>query len=298
MDTNWCYTMDMLLNMMLVALMGLIAIIAGIFEDLESDIASTSNPNSQLQLAPEVGNLHKLFNCAISGEPLLVGTMATISGAIASVLFTLGYPVILVLLTSALVATIVQVIFSVSSYMGRITSQALYNQPLFVDVLKKHLPIVAAYDFITLFSITTLSYIMIYLLNPPVPIVLPVATMMIGITLGSIGSAVGDIHYGAEKLYQNYEFGSGIAVSANGNIVTKSPLGSRNSVDVVKFCSKFGGPITGLCFGIIIFSNFWIYLVFGIEGGLIVGLIIVLLLLIINTLLERNARLKYGKYGK
>ena len=31
-------------NMFLVILMGLFAIIAGIFEDLESDVASTSNP--------------------------------------------------------------------------------------------------------------------------------------------------------------------------------------------------------------------------------------------------------------
>ena len=290
--------MDILLNMMLVAFMGLIAIIAGMFEDLESDVASTSNPNSQVQLAPEIGNLHKLFNRAISGEPLLVGTMATISGTVAYVLFTLEYPVILVLLLSSLVATMIQVVWSASSYMGRITSQALYNQPLFLDVLKKHLPVITAFAFITLFSITTLSYIMTYLLNPAVPITLPVVTMLMGITLGSIGSAVGDIHYGAEKLYQNYEFGSGTPVSVNGNIATKSALGSRSSIDVVKFCSKFGGPMTGLCFSIIIFLNFWIYLVFGKIGGLIAGLIIVLSFLIFNTLIERKARLKYGKYEK
>ena len=82
--------MDILFNLVLVALMGLIAIIAGIFEDLESDVASTSNPNSQVQLAPQVGNLHKLFNRAVSGEPVLMGTTATIAGSIAYVLFTLN----------------------------------------------------------------------------------------------------------------------------------------------------------------------------------------------------------------
>ena len=50
--------MDIIFNLMVVTLMGLVAIIAGIFEDLESDVASTSNPNSQVQLAPQVGNLH------------------------------------------------------------------------------------------------------------------------------------------------------------------------------------------------------------------------------------------------
>ena len=288
--------MDIFLNLVLVAFMGLVAIIAGIFEDLESDLASTSNPNSQVQLAPQVGNLHKLFNRAISGEPILVGTMATISGSIAYVLFTLNYPLVLVLSIAALVATLIQVIMSITSYMGRITSQALYNQPLFLDVLFKHIPLIAAYEFVTLFSITTLSYIMVYLLNPAVPLTLPVVSLLMGITLGSIGSAIGDIHYGAEKLYQNHEFGSGIAVSNNGNIVTKSALGSRGSIDVVRFCSKFGGPVTGLCFGLIVFLNFWIYLVFGIEYGLIVGLIIVLLFFVLNVIIERKARLKYGKY--
>ena len=290
--------MDMIFNLVLVTFMGLLAIIAGIFEDLESDVASTGNPNSQVQLAPQIGNLHKLFNRAVSGEPLLMGTMATISGTIAYVFFTMDYPVILVLLLSAFIATIVQVILSVSSYMGRITSQALYNQPLFMDVLLKHLPMVAAHAFITLFSITTLSYIMVYLLNPAVPLTLPVAALLMGVTLGSIGSAVGDVHYGAEKLYQTSEFGSGISVSTNGNITTKSALGSRSSIDVAKFCSKFGGPMTGLCFGLVIFLNFWIYLVFGIKTSLIVGLIIVLLFLLLNAILERNARLNYGKYEK
>ena len=51
--------MDLIFNLAIVTLMGLIAIIAGIFEDLESDVASTSNPNSQVQLAPQIGNLHK-----------------------------------------------------------------------------------------------------------------------------------------------------------------------------------------------------------------------------------------------
>ena len=71
--------MDMISNLLLVAFMGLIAIVAGMFEDLESDVASTSNPNSQVQLAPQVGKLHKFFNRAISGEPLLVGCMSAIA---------------------------------------------------------------------------------------------------------------------------------------------------------------------------------------------------------------------------
>ncbi|RAP53092.1 MAG: tetrahydromethanopterin S-methyltransferase subunit E [Methanosphaera sp. rholeuAM270] len=288
--------MDIIYNLVLVIFMGLMAILAGIFEDLESDVASSSNPNSQVQLAPQVGNLHKLFNRAISGEPLLVGTMATIAGALAYLMLSLNYPLVPVLLIAAFIATLIQVILSITSYMGRITSQALYNQPVFLDVIYKHVPTMAAHAFISLFSITTLSYIMVYLLNPAIQLSMPVVSLLLGVSLGSIGSAVGDIHYGAEKLYQSSEFGSGIPVSLNGNITTKSALGSRNSIDVVYFCSKFGGPMTGLCFGIIIFLNFWIYMVFGFKGGLIAGLILVFIFLFLNIMLERNSRLKYGKY--
>ncbi|HIJ15634.1 MAG TPA: tetrahydromethanopterin S-methyltransferase subunit E, partial [Methanosphaera sp.] len=40
------------------------------------------------------------------------------------------------------------------------------------------------------------------------------------------------------------------------------------------------------------------YLVFGIEYGLIVALAIVLLFFVLNMILERKSRLKYGKYEK
>ncbi len=286
-----------LLNLGLITLMGLIALIAGIFEDLESDVASTSNPNSQVQLAPQIGNLHKFFNRAVSGEPLLVGTMATISGSVSYLLLSyFNQSVLVSLLIGTLVATVIQVLFSISSYMGRITSQALYNQPLFMDVIYKHIGTMAGHAFISLFSITLLSYIMGYLLQPASQVALPILTLLWGITLGSIGSSVGDIHYGAEEHYQNYSFGSGTPVSINGWITTKSAIGSRNSIDVANFCSKFGGPLTGLCFGLIVFLSFWTAIVFGTVGGIVVGLIIVVITVILNTLLERNARIQYGKY--
>ena len=290
--------MDMIFNLMVVTVMSLIAVIAGIFEDLESDVASTSNPNSQVQLASEVGNLHKFFNRAISGEPLLVGTMATISGTVCYVLLSFNYHVLLSLILSAIVATLIQLIFSITSYIGRITSQALYNQPIFMDVLYKHVPTVAAHAFITLFSITLLSYLMVYVMKPSLPLTLPLVTLLIGIMLGSVGSAVGDIHYGAEKLYQTQEFGAGIPVSSNGQITTKSSIGSNSSIDVVKFCSKFAGPLTGLCFGIIIFLSFWQSLVFGVKIGLVVGFIIIILITVLNGFLEYTSRKKYGKYEK
>ena len=44
--------MEPLISMGVLALIGVAATIAGASEDLESDIGSQSNPNSQVQLAP------------------------------------------------------------------------------------------------------------------------------------------------------------------------------------------------------------------------------------------------------
>ena len=132
--------------------------------------------------------------------------------------------VLLAIFISSILVTMVQAVLSITSYMGRVTSQSLYNQPIFMDMLYKHIPTMMAFAFVTQLSIVLLSYIMTYLLVPAVNLSLPVVSALMGITLGSIGSAVGDIHYGAEKLYQNQEFGSGLPVSNSGNIVRMSSM--------------------------------------------------------------------------
>ncbi|MCQ8905273.1 MAG: tetrahydromethanopterin S-methyltransferase subunit E, partial [Methanothermobacter sp.] len=96
--------------------------------------------------------------------------------------------------------------------------------------------------------------------------------------------------------YQQYPFGGGIPVAIHGDITTKAELGARNSMDVVHFCAKYGGPLTGFAFGTIVFLSFWNTIVFGITGGIISGLIIVLLLIILNNRLEVFARNRYGPY--
>lgn len=289
--------MEILSNFLLVIFMTLIAIIAAMFEDLESDVASTSNPNSQVQLAPQIGNLHKLFNRAVSGEPLFVGAMATIAGSVCYCLIINNCNIILSLFISTIIATAVHTILSITSYTSRITSQSLYNQPLFVDMLYKHVPTMIAHAFISLFSILLLAYLMGYMLNPAVNLPLPLISLMLGISIGSIGSAIGDIHYGAEKLYQDSEFGVGVPISNNGNITTMDSLGSRNSIDVVAFTSKFAGPLTGLCFGLIIFLTFWLNL-FGVVNALIISAVLIILFVLLNYYIERKSREKYGKYKR
>ncbi len=65
-----------------VALMGAVATIGGAAEDLESDIGSQSNPNSQVQLAPQMGHLHRMINKAASGEPVAYGVWCGVAGSL------------------------------------------------------------------------------------------------------------------------------------------------------------------------------------------------------------------------
>ncbi len=287
----------MITGLGVVALMGAAATIAGAAEDLESDVGSMSNPNSQVQLAPQMGNLHRMFNKAVSGEPVLWGTMAGIAGSVTAILIGINLPVIMALATGAFVAALIHASYATTAHMGRIVSQSQFNQPLYLDVITSHLGPIAGHGFLVTFGIVGLSYLMT--LNIPGfahPFPIPLLAVLWGITIGAIGSSTGDVHYGAEREYQQLPFGGGIPVASHGDITRKAELGARNSIDVVNFCAKYGGPLTGFCFGLIVFLSFWVTVVFGLFGGIIAGIIIVLILILLNGRIESFARNTYGPY--
>lgn len=287
----------MIAGLGVVALMGAAATIAGAAEDLESDVGSMSNPNSQVQLAPQMGHLHRMFNKAISGEPVQMGTLAGIAGSVAFVLIgSVNLPVIMSIAAGGFIAALFHAAFATTSYLGRIVGQSQFNQPVFMDVITSHLGPIAAHGFIVTFCIVGLSYLMNTVLQPTHPFPLPLLAVLWGITIGAIGSSTGDVHYGAEREYQTYPFGGGIPVAIHGDITTKAELGARNSIDVVHFCAKFGGPVTGFCFGLIVFLSFWVTVVFGPTGGVFAGIVIILLLIILNNRIEIFARNTYGPY--
>jgi len=282
-----------------VALMGAAATIAGAAEDLETDIGSMSNPNSQVQLAPQMGHLHRLVNKAVSGEPVAYGTWCGIAGAIAFVLIeNIKLMPVIGIAIGATIAALVMVIYTVTSHLGRIVSQSQFEQPLFMDVLSNALGPIAGHGFISNFCIVSIAYLMTIPLNgtPLHVFPLPLLAVVWGITIGAIGSSTGDNLYGSEKGYQNYPFGGGNPVAIHGDIVTKAEIGTRSSLDVANFSIKFGSVLTGFCFGAIVFVSFWITVVFGLIGGLIAGFIIVILLIIINERMEHFARTQYGPY--
>ncbi|MDP2217654.1 MAG: tetrahydromethanopterin S-methyltransferase subunit E [Methanolobus sp.] len=293
--------MEPLTSMGVMALIGAAATIAGASEDLESDVGSQSNPNSQVQLAPQMMYPHRIYNKAISGEPPSNALMCAIGGTTAAVLMSTGASVILALAIGAIVGAVVHGTYSVTGYFGRVASQKRFKQPLYLDIVQSHTPVIMGYAFITTFCILVVSYLMTAVMGHPFS--LPLLAFIWGITVGAIGSSTGDVHYGAEREFQNVEFGSGLNAANSGNIVRKAESGIRNGIDNSWFCAKFGGPATGIAFGMVVFLSGWITVVFdpsinetlGWES-IIAGVVIVLLLAIWNRKIEVAARKAFGPY--
>ncbi len=276
------------------ATMGALATIAGAFEDAESDVGSQSNPNSQVQLAPQMMNFHRYFNKAISGEPVSYMMYGAIAGTIAWVFMTkFGLPFLAAVAIGVGINAIVHMIFATTSHLGRMASAAEFGHPIYLDVVLSHLGPIAGFGAVATFCIVSLAYIQWSILKHPFP--MPLLAALWGVTVGAIGSSTGDVHYGAERLYQHYPFGCGVPVAAHGNITRKAETGIRNSMDSVFFCAKFGNPATGLCFGLIIFFSTWAGL-FGPWGGVIAMALVTLAALIISNRIEKKAREEYGTY--
>ena len=289
------------------ALSGALATVAGCAEDLESDVGSQSNPNSQVQLAPQMGNIHRYFNKAISGEPVAYGLYVAVAGTVAYAIMQVGLNPILALILGAGVAAFVHGAYAISAYLGRIVGQSKnFGQPVYWDIVMSHIGPIVGYGFIAVFCMVLMAYLANTILGNPFP--LPLIALIFGITVGAIGSSTGDVHYGAEREYQKYPFGGGVPVANHGDIDIKAEYGLRNGMDSSYFCARLGGVLTGLCFGLIVFLDGWR----GIMGDILlgksvtmasalsicIGLIIVALLAWANRVVEVFARNKYGPYTK
>ncbi|MBA1341761.1 MAG: Tetrahydromethanopterin S-methyltransferase subunit E [ANME-2 cluster archaeon] len=285
---------DPITGLGIVALMGALATIAGAAEDLESDVGSQSNPNSQVQLAAQMDFPHRIFNKAISGEPPAYGLWCATGATVASVLLAQNMSVIFAIAIGSLAGAILLGLFSVTAHMGRTASQKRFKQPVYMDMVIGHVPPIMAHGYIAVFCIVSFSYIMDHMLAHPFP--LPLLALLWGITAGAIGSSTGDVHYGAEREFQNQPFGSGLNAAQSGNIVRKAESGLRNGMDNVWACAKFGGPVTGLALGGTVFFDNWRSTVFSGMNAVIAGLIIVLILILANRLVEVKARKAYGPY--
>ena len=87
-----------------------------------------------VQLAPQMGHLHRMINKATSGEPVAYGVWCGVAGAIAFIVMSLGIMPVVAIAMGACVAAFVHAIYTVTSHMGRIVGQSQFEQPLFMDV--------------------------------------------------------------------------------------------------------------------------------------------------------------------
>ncbi len=291
--------MEPAMGMGIVALMGAAATVAGCSEDLESDMGSQSNPNSQVQLAAQVGYPHRIFNKAISGEPPSNAMYCAVGAGVAMVLMSesvMSASPLIAIAIGAFIAALLNGVFSATSYLGRSASQTRFNQYVYLDVLRNQILSLMGHAYITTFCIVGLSYVMWEqtLIGHPFPF--PVIALIWGLCVGAIGSSTGDVHYGAEREFQDFKFGSGLNASDSGNITRFAEAGIRSSMDNAWFCSKFGGPVTGVAFGMVVFLDNWRSTAFSGWTAVVVGVVIVLVLVLYNRKVETYARKKYGPF--
>lgn len=243
------------------ALAGALATVAGAAEDVESDIGSQGDPNSQVQLAPQMGYIHRIFNKAIAGEPPAYGLWVALGAGLAWAFMAMQINPILAIVLGSALAVFVQGIYATTAYLGRTASLAKFGQPVYIDILKSMTTVTMAHAFVAIFTTVAMCHLMISALGHPFP--LPLLGIVWGIALGAAGSATGNPFYGKERQYQEQKFGAGVPISASGNIVRYAEAGQRNSLDNGFFSAKLGGPpASGICFGLIVFFELWRTVVF------------------------------------
>ena len=282
------------------ALTGALATIAGSAEDTESNIGSQGDPNSQVQLAPQMGFLHRIFNKAVAGEPPAYGLWCALGAGLAWAFMAMQVNAVLAIVLGCVIAVFVQGVYATTAYLGRTASLAKFGQPVFVDILKSMTTVTMAHAFVAIFTTVTMCHLINAALGHPFP--LPLLGLVWGIALGAAGSATGNPFYGKERQYQTQNFGAGVPISASGNIVRYAEAGQRNSLDNGWFTAKLAGPASGVCFGLIVFLELWRTVIFEPVGAgwgaIIVGIILILIFMVIDRYIEVWARKTYGPYTK
>ncbi|MDP2845667.1 MAG: tetrahydromethanopterin S-methyltransferase subunit E, partial [Candidatus Methanoperedens sp.] len=244
---------------------------------------------------PQMNFLHRIYNKAISGEPISNGLSAVTGGVVTTVLLDAKFYPLTAIVIGAFIAAVIYGIFATTSYAGRVASQARFKQPLYMDIMRYTTPSIIAHNFIVNFCLVAIAYIQYAVLGYPFTI--PFLALIWGISVGAIGSSVGDVHYGGEREFQNREFGCGLNTALSGRIVRRAESGLRNSIDNVWFCAKFGGPATGIGLGLTVFFSSWPTTIFGYTWtAIIVGIIIVAVMAVMNRLVEYQVKNAYGPY--
>ncbi|MGC9434509.1 MAG: tetrahydromethanopterin S-methyltransferase subunit E [Methanomicrobiales archaeon] len=289
---------DIVLGIGVTALAGALATIAGAAEDTESDIGSQGDPNSQVQLAPQMGYVHRVYNKAVSGEPPAYGLWCTLGAGLAWAFMAVQANAVLAIILGSAIAVFVQGVYATTAYLGRTASLAKFEQPVYIDIVKSMTTVTMAHAFVAIFTTVSVCFLMNAALGHPFP--LPLLGLVWGIALGAAGSATGNPFYGKERQYQHQPFGAGVAISASGDIVRYAEAGDRNSLDNGWFSAKLGGPASGICFGLIVFFELWRTVLFepfvAGWGAIISGAVLIFVFMAIDRSIEVWARKTFGPY--
>ncbi len=291
---------NIVLGIGITALAGALAAVAGAAEDTESNIGSQGDPNSQVQLAPQMGYIHRIFNKAVAGEPPAYGLWCALGAGLTWAFLAMQLNAVLAIVLGCAITIFVQGVYATTAYLGRTASLAKFGQPVYIDILKSMTSVTMAHAFVAVFCTVTICYLMNSALGHPFP--LPILGFIWGIALGAAGSATGNPYYGKERQYQNQKFGAGVPIAASGNIVRYAEAGVRNSLDNGWFTAKLGGAASGLCFGFIVFLELWRTVLFEKVGAgwgaIVVGILIILVFMVVDRFIEVWARKTYGPYTK
>src|SRR5512137_1928908 len=279
------------------ALTGALATMAGSAEDTESNIGSQGDPNSQVQLAPQMGFVHRIFNKAVAGEPPAYGLWCALGAGLAWAFMAMQINAVLAIVLGSVLTVLVQGVYATTAYLGRTASLAKFGQPVYVDIIKSMTSVTMAHAFIAIFATVAICQLINGALGHPFP--LPLLGLVWGIALGAAGSATGNPYYGKERQYQNKKFGAGVTISASGNIIRNAEAGKRNYIDNGWFTAKIGGSASGICFGLIVFLELWRTVVFEKISrwyAIIVGILMILIFTVVDRYIEVWARKNYGPY--
>ncbi|HJK16233.1 MAG TPA: tetrahydromethanopterin S-methyltransferase subunit E, partial [Methanocorpusculum sp.] len=143
---------EIIIGIGVTALAGALAAVAGAAEDTESNIGSQGDPNSQVQLAPQMGYTHRIYNKAVSGEPPAYTLWVTLACGIAWAFMMLHVNAVLAIIFGTVLATFVQGIYATTAYLGRTASLSKFGQPVFIDVLKSVTTVTMGHAFVAIFT--------------------------------------------------------------------------------------------------------------------------------------------------
>ena len=133
------------------ALAGALATVAGSAEDTESNIGSQGDPNSQVQLAPQMGFVHRIFNKAVAGEPPAYGLWCALGAGLAWAFLAMQVNAVLAIVLGSILAVFVQGVYATTAYLGRTASLSKFGQPVYVDILKSMTSVAMAHAFVAVF---------------------------------------------------------------------------------------------------------------------------------------------------